>query len=256
MGPIPFHLIGFSSEDAAKSAVSLVDKVIFDTSQQLGLNIESLDGVTIAYDYRAALAGLDRGFQPNNPLAPTSDAVADGIAMAPMVRRDGRIMSHIVLNASILPTIEQPISGIDGRYLIAHELGHVHEHCCRDRVLPNTLLQPLDDPRDHPILWQIAEACWCEYAACYLSAAIAPAHAAIYETTIIDVLMGCRSRMIAIKQRWIVDRDFGVVLEAMAAEAGAVLKYLSYLLGHAAGLEKSTAEIGKSCASTIGCTTG
>ncbi len=56
MGPIPFHLIGFSSEDAAKSAVSLVDKVIFDTSQQLGLNIESLDGVTIAYDYRAALA--------------------------------------------------------------------------------------------------------------------------------------------------------------------------------------------------------
>jgi hypothetical protein len=105
MGSIPFHLIGFSSEDAAKSAVSLVDKVIFDVSQQLGLNIGSLDGVTIAYDYRAALAGLDRGFQSNNPLTPSSDAVADGIAMAPLVRRDSLIMSHIVLNASMLPTI-------------------------------------------------------------------------------------------------------------------------------------------------------
>ena len=243
MRPIPFHLIGFSSEDDAKSAVNLVDKAIFETSQQLGLNIESLDGVTIAYDYRAALAGLDRGFQSNNPLTPTGDSIADGVAMAPMVRRDGRVMSHVVLNASILPTIEQPISGLDGRYLIAHELAHVHEHHCRDQVLPNTLLEPFDDPDDHSVLWQIAEACWCEYAACYLSAAIAPSHAAIFETTVVDVLTDCRPRIIAIKQRWILDRDFGAALTAMASEAGAVLKYVCYLLGHAAGLDKPPDEI-------------
>jgi hypothetical protein len=128
------------------AAIDLVAGIIAETSQQLGLELRGLDGVTVAHDYRAALVGLDRSFESKIVLTATKDDVADGVAMAPLVCRDGKVMSHVVLNAALLPTLDQPVLGVNGKYSVAHELSHVHEHYCRDQLLPDTLLKPFDAP--------------------------------------------------------------------------------------------------------------
>jgi hypothetical protein len=243
VGSIPFHLIGFSSNEEAAAAMDLISSVIAETSAQLGLDLRGLDGVTVAHDYGAALADLDRGVETGSALSATKDGLAEGVAMTPVVYRDGKVMSHLVMSAALLPTIGQSLLGVSGKYIVAHELAHVHEHFCRDQILPKTLLEPFSNSRDPVILFQMAEACWCEYVACLLSAPIWPQQAKLYEMTIVDMLQVVRARIIAAKLKWIQDQNFGAVLSEIATEAGTLLKYLSYLLGHAAGLDKTPAAI-------------
>jgi hypothetical protein len=89
----------------------------------------------------------------------------------------------------------------------------------------------------------MVEPVWCEFAACYLSAPISPEHASLYETTVIDVLKIVRERIIVATQEWPQNKDFAGLLLALANEAGSVRKYFAYLLGHAAGLDKTPEEI-------------
>lgn len=240
---IPFHLLGFSSGAAADAATRLVSGTIEEVAGQLGLDLRGLDGVTIARDYGAALSSLDRGIVTGTVLSATNNGLAEGVAMTPLVYRNGKVMSHLVLSAVVVPTIEEPTLGVNGKYVVAHELGHVHEHYYRDQILPNTLLQPFDDSRDPIFLFEIAESCWCEYVACFFSAPIWPQQAQLYEMTVIEMLQVVRKRIIAAKLKWADDQDFAAVLIDISNQAGEMLWYFSYLLGHAAGLDKSPASI-------------
>lgn len=48
------------------------------------INLERLDGVTVAFEYKEALNTLDRGFQPSEPLIATSSQEIVGVAMTPL----------------------------------------------------------------------------------------------------------------------------------------------------------------------------
>jgi len=240
---IQFNLSGFATEEAANAAAQRVSQVIEEVARELGISIAGLDGVTIAYDYDAALARLDRGYKSERVLTPTDDKAARGVAMTPCVLRDGKVMSHIVLSAGIVPLIEKPADGVSGKYIIAHELSHAHEHYFRDKVVPNTVLQHQISAADEIVLFETADTCWGEYAACYFSAPIHPEQAKLFEITFVDVLKGAKGQIIQAKRQWIIDRDFGKVWQQIANVVGCLLKYASYLLGHAVGLSKSLEEI-------------
>src|ERR1700694_1707268 len=64
------------------------------------VNLEGLDGVTIAFDYPKALAELDRGYETTFVLKPSSE-FAQGVAMAPAVKRDGVIKTHIAFDGNV-----------------------------------------------------------------------------------------------------------------------------------------------------------
>ncbi len=61
--------------------------------------LHDLDGITYARDYANTLATLDRGFETETTLTATSDSVALGVAMAPAVKRDGKLKTHVVISA-------------------------------------------------------------------------------------------------------------------------------------------------------------
>ncbi len=61
-----------------------------------------LDGVTVAIDYDAALAGLDRGMEGLRRLTRSNTEEMQGVAMSPAVMRDGNERTHLVFNAEML----------------------------------------------------------------------------------------------------------------------------------------------------------
>ncbi len=138
---IGFTCRAFPDEHSAIAVAKRVSEVLQEMASTLELSMAGLDGVTIAYDYDVALRELNRGFQSSGPLTATLDDFAGGVAMSPLVMRDGNVKSHILLSAGIVPLIDSADGGVSGKYLIAHELAHAHEHYFRDKQLPGTLLQ-------------------------------------------------------------------------------------------------------------------
>src|SRR4051812_32028616 len=63
------------------------------------INLERLDGITVAFDYDQALADVDGGFDVSRPLRRTSDDKLIGVAMAVPVLRDSTPKSHLVFHA-------------------------------------------------------------------------------------------------------------------------------------------------------------
>lgn len=240
---IQYTLIGFDSEESAQTASARVAQVIDELAQQLGLSLAGLDGVTISVNYDVGLQRLDRGYQASEPLTRTNDEFASGIAMTPYVMRNDRVMSHMVLSASVVPLIDTPMFGVCGKYIIAHELSHVHEHYFRDCKLPKTLLNMKITKPDEAVLFEAADACWGEYAACYFSAPVHPEQARLFEITVVSLLKDAKDKIIEAKRDWRADRDFAKVWQRVGATALPLLKYFSYLLGHAAGLKESLEEV-------------
>lgn len=244
MRPLDFHLIGFESREAASAAADRVTRLIDDICATLGFGLLGLEGITIAHNYRAALASLDRGLTIENVLTPTHDGVSRGSAMAPLVLREGKVLSHIMLSAGVLDMLdEEPMDGISGKYVIAHELAHVEDHDARDEILPNTLLRPVDKARDAAVLFSVAEKIWTEYVACCLSAPIYPDQARLFESNVVNVLKPAKQLIISAIVKLHLDKDWRAAYETVYGISSRVLRHTAYLVGHAAGLDKPIKEI-------------
>lgn len=241
--PIPYHLIGFATEEDAKAAGDRIARTIEEIASELSLSLSDLDGVTIAHDYDAALAGLDRGYEASAPLTRTKDGIGEGCAMAPLVLHNGEVKSHLVLAAYIVPLIDEPQMGVNGKYIIAHELAHIHEHYFRNRVLPSTLLNIRIPKRDEAFLYDLADTCWGEYVACLFTAPVHPEQSKLFEMPLLALLPQAEDEIVAAKKDWLLDRDTGKFWQRTGGMVYSLLKYFSYLLGHAAGLGKPAGEI-------------
>jgi hypothetical protein len=216
-----------------------VSEVMQELACVLELSVVGLDGITIAYDYDAALAELSRGFNTSGSLTRTVDEFAGGVAMSALVMRDGNVKSHILMHAGIVPLIDAPEDGVSGKYIIAHELAHAHETHFRDRQFQGTLLQPKIFGAKEILLYQIADTCWSEYVACNLSAPAYPDHGVLYERTFVAALRQFRERIFMTKREWAKDQDYGKAWTRISNDVMAVLKYASYLMGHVAGLNEA-----------------
>jgi hypothetical protein len=241
--PIPYHRMGFATEQDANAASARVARAIDEFANELQLSLAGLDGVTIAHDYDAALAALDRGYEASSPLSRTNDGVGDGCAMAPLVLRNGQVMSHLVFAAFVVPLIDAPQSGVNGKYIVAHELAHVHEHYFRDRVLPNTLLRIRIPKADEAFLYDLADTCWSEYVACFISSSVHPEQVELLQMPLLSLLPNATSEIVAAKNEWLLERNIGKLWQRAGAMVCSILKYFSYLLGHAAGLDKPPSEV-------------
>ena len=92
---MPIQLIGFE-EELARRVGNEVGIVVRELSRYRSLN--NLVGVTVAHDYVAALAGIDRGFGEGAPppQATNDEELGHGSAMAVSVNRDDTWKTHVV----------------------------------------------------------------------------------------------------------------------------------------------------------------
>lgn len=108
------------------------------------------DGVTVAYDYDAALAELDRGVEGLRTLARSNDDQLVGVAMSPAVPRDGKVKVHLVFSGAYIESIDATPEQDDAEvqsgmqqaiHLIAHECAHVQVTTEKDEAFPGTILR-------------------------------------------------------------------------------------------------------------------
>ncbi len=160
------EVCGFEDNERAERLGYIVGRVVVELSRNIDLS--RLAGVSVVTDFDAALRELDRGFETSRPLSRTKDKVAEGVAMAPMVRRDGINKWHLMLNAPYFIPLEGMVDkpGIKSDALavalhtLAHECAHVQISAHLDEKFPDP---PGTD--ETVILLQPVVAVWGEYAA-------------------------------------------------------------------------------------------
>jgi hypothetical protein len=211
------------------------------------IDLSQLDGVTVAYDYDAALAELDRGVEGLRALSRSNDDQLIGVGMAPAVIRDGVVKVHIVLNGPYVEGIDEDDSGEPSEefstalYLLAHECAHVQVTTDKDRAFPNMILQHPIASYEEAIFTQINEACWEEYAACRLSSIFGRGHLTFYEEGLRGVLGIARERAAEARQAFWQHRDLNRAVSEIAPPLAEPLRLASYVLGHIDGLGDDTA---------------
>jgi len=221
---------GLETEQKARELGGLVGDCIRELSRIIDL--QGLDGATIAANYGEALAELDRGYPTSHKLAATGEH-AIGVAMTPTVIRDGTIKSHMLFRADLILPLADPESD-DSRlalHLLAHECAHVELTSRFDKCFPGTLLQkPLQDIHQS-LRWQTIKACWDEYGATWISANIGRDPTDYYEETFGVVLNATRSKSNDCIKEFRLHGDAGRVLTEVYEAHGDLMKFASYLLG-------------------------
>jgi hypothetical protein len=227
---------GFASEEEAKSLLGIVGSAVRLISGALDLS--GLDGVTIAYDYNDALSSIERGFPSNHALTPSNGDVV-GIAMTPLVLRDGVLKSHIVFNARYIVHLGDENNENFGFALhtLAHECAHVEvtqlfENCFPSRLLPNYPSSSTAKIRSDIIL-----ACWDEYAATYRSAPIGAEPTAGYEDNFLHHVRETKARVTECISEYRLHGRPMEVLIAVLRIIGNLMKFSAYHLGNLDGLK-------------------
>ena len=229
---------GFADEPQARAFANLIAVTVREISRFIDL--ERLDGVTVADDYDEALAQLDRGYQATQPLTRTADDRLLGVGMAPAVLRAGTVKGHLVFYAPVIRPLRED-SGSQFRqalYLVAHECGHIEDLKHRDECFPGVILRQRISDGEDAVLDQLTAGVWEEYAACRISARFGPEQASIYENSFLSVLLAARDDANAAIRSYRQHRDINQVLEEGGSRLCEPLRLAAYLLGHLDGLDE------------------
>jgi hypothetical protein len=200
-----------------------------------------LAGVTVGYDFEAALKSVDLGFESTKATEYTNNSDIVCVAKAMNVLRDGRPMAHVVYNANFVQQItdsKHPHHEV-AINIIAHELGHVAELKWRDEAMPGLMLKYKSPTYVDALLLQMATTCWEEYAACRLSARFGNPEELLI-TYAANFNQAAKKALADAQQEIKLYRTHGDI-EKMLIEAGRPLampfKLAGYFLGHLDGLE-------------------
>jgi hypothetical protein len=104
--PFSAHLRGFESDEQAHEVWGEVLNLLNVFGRFW--NLERLHAVTLAADYNAALAEIDRGTGTGHVVTATKDDIAIGVAMAVSVLVEGAPRSHLVINAALMLGLREP----------------------------------------------------------------------------------------------------------------------------------------------------
>lgn len=168
---------GFANTEAAEALGNAVGGFVVHLGSFIDLS--TLDAITIAVDYDAALAEVDRGMEGLRPLDRSNTEAMQGVAKSCVVLRDGVEKTHLIFNAAMLvPLIlEEETTEEDlqtALAIVAHECGHVQFNALNSTTIPDLRLGVTISDYERAILIQGAEVCWEEYAVCRLTADFAP----------------------------------------------------------------------------------
>jgi len=228
----------YAREEDARAVGSNVLGLINIFGQHM--NLETLDGVTLAYDYGDALKELDRGIETSLDLAASKDWGV-GVAMTPAVLCNGVLKSHILFNAAILEGLmEEPDSDAcqEAVHIIAHECAHVEINAIKDRQFPKVILRYRPGTWYEGLRLEVIEASWDEYAACRISAGFGKNSSENYQGVFLNILgeAGPNVREAILRCRH--DADYDALLIEAQRNIGNLVKYASYVLGTADGLNQ------------------
>jgi hypothetical protein len=230
---VSFYLKGFHDEDVGRRLAYAVADVIREVGAFIDLT--KLDGVTIAKNYDEALTELDRGVDCLRPLTRSNTEEMQGIAMTPAVIREGVVKSHIVFNAAhVVPLISDETTTADRLHiygLICHECAHVEITAAKEEAIPEARFGTDIKGYEHGVMYQIAELCWDEYAACRMSAKFDPNQNQSYAEIILASVAVARENSDAAIRSYRIHGDVNQLVSEAGQWLHRPIKASVYLLG-------------------------
>lgn len=204
------------------------------------MRLDRLDGVTFSGDYAASLRKLDRGFPESVPLQPTKEDYGVGVAMAPLVIRDGIVKTHIVMEGWLGHSLisEDEATWRLALHTIVGQLAHAASAQILDESLPGVLLKGLDDRYDS-FLYGAIHSAWTDYFSARASAVFCSERGRPREELLLAVLKRAQNDIPAARLAYRYDGDLDKLLSVAMPRIEAVLKFSGTVLGHSGGLEQS-----------------
>lgn len=229
---------GFLSQEQAQSLADRVQGIALPFSRYFPL--ERLDGVTFAEDYTAALRELDRGFGASKVLAATAEEFATGVAMSPMVQRDGVVKTHIVFSSLVAGMLMSDEAEHFERAMnaVAHEFGHASYNQLCDEAVPGMFLKPPADEYEGKIHYHCGD-CPDEYVATIRSSFIGSNILQGYRDTLISICDQAHSALVSARATYRSDGDYSALSYSTFAAIGKIMKFSGYVLGQADGEEEN-----------------
>jgi hypothetical protein len=248
---ISISLRSFDTEEHARAFGDLVATYVRTLSRYI--NLTTLDGITIAFDYTQALLELDRGYETKHKLTP-SEGIVLGVAMTPAVIRDGKIKSHMLFNAGVLLPLEDERNEFyeQALHTLAHECAHVEVTERFNAAFPGVLLQSKQPNAHAHYRWEIIKACWDEYAVTQICAPFGQRPTDGYEETFITALAETRSRANALIKAYRSHFNLEQITAEIYGVYGDLLKFASYHLGNMVGLGLTLDDLPKTKAALDG----
>ncbi|RZK03386.1 MAG: hypothetical protein EOO76_03045 [Novosphingobium sp.] len=229
---------GFDNLEAAQLLGQTVGEIVALVGTVI--DVSMLDGITIAADYDAALAALDRGIDGLRPLSRSNSDEMQGIAMSPAVMRDGIVKTHLAFDAERLAPLMaeqilgQTISIADKAHavrIIAHECAHVQITARKERGIPDARFGTRIEGFERVVMFRLAEVAWDEYSVCRLSAPFARGQSRDLADTVIACADGARERADASIRAYRSHGDIERLVDEAGYELCQPMKAVAYLLG-------------------------
>ena len=239
---VQLSLMGFPSQEAADTFIPLMTEAILDCGRFL--NLERLAGVTVGFDFKAALESVELGYESKIATQYTNNGDVIAVAKAMNVLRDGKVMSHVVYNANLICALADPDDEYhqDALHIIAHEFGHVAELKWRDEAMPGILLQKIEGDWVEATMLQTGITAWEEYAACRMTGfigdreALKKRYAEEFNRSASHSLQRAQGKIKEFRNHGNVDQ---LLLEA-GEPIAMPFKMAGYLLGHLDAIEDTS----------------
>jgi len=236
--PFTVHFLGCADDPTAKQIAAILFSVTESLVQWMPL--DRLDGITFAADYPAALRDLDRGFTATAPLQPTTEEYGVGVAMAPLVVRDGICKTHLVMRGEIGHSLinEEESVWRTALHVVVGQLAHAACTQILDESLPGFLLKRIDDPYDG-FLYNCIHSAWTGYFTSRASAAFCPEGGLAQQELLLSVLKRARDDIPAARLAYRFHGEMDKLLEIVLPRIADVLRFSGSVLGHYDGLQQS-----------------
>jgi hypothetical protein len=148
-GPPPLPPLSYQMSFTGLGTAEEVAPISEKTQRLVGklrplFDLDRLDGITFAADFRSALADLERGFDINTTPEGTPDYIAQGVSTA-LVVRDSTTKVRIVLNAAYGLSLvgEEPEDAEVALHLLVAGLAQASTLSQIDEALPGFLMEPV-----------------------------------------------------------------------------------------------------------------
>jgi hypothetical protein len=227
--------LGCASQQAAEEISAVVKTLV--TYMATDIPLRRLESIAFADDYAAALRNLDRGFAPSAQLQPTEEANCTGVAMAPIVVRNGEILACVVARgwlAHALHQSEDEQAFLTSVHTLGTMLGRVAFIHLFDSALPGTLLRPVEDRLKSFLFQYIDDACSMYFAA-RSAAMLFPGAAEAFVEVLLRTLESLNIDVPKARLAYRLDGNMDGFMAVLVPAVGRTLVRSAALLGHCDG---------------------
>lgn len=245
-------LLGFGDNNDTQELATAIQGVVMSLAQAIPLH--RLDGITVASDYLAAVASLDRGYERASIPETAPEDIGQGIARTISVRREGRWKERIIIDAgaafALLADESDPVQL--GLYILVRQLAEVAVTEIIERHLPGVWMKPVGDilqgflyTRLHPAIFS--------YLGSHFSAGFGDPqqHTETKREFFITALQEMKSTGLAARLEYRYHGDVDRLLAVVMPRICYVLQFGADLLGHCAATGADPYESGSELAQAL-----